>query len=261
VKKDAGAVLTGLYQLDQIMGGLFPGEMICIAARPGCCKSALSQAIAMNAAKEGKRVLVTSLEMSRIEVGQRILVAKSGVPNWRVRNSKLDKPDADALAAAAERLRGARVRFDDEPGLSMSRFAAKCRVLKRKEGLDLVVLDYLGLLRPDNVRLPRHEQVASMSRAIKILAQELQLPIIILNQLNRDADDANRHPRLSDIRESGAIEQDCDAVILLHRPSDERNDPDPIDLIVAKQRSGETGMLRLMFRGSTFRFESEIPKM
>lgn len=261
VKKDAGAVMTGLYQLDQMTGGLFPGEMITLAARPSVGKSALAQAIAINAARSGKSVLFVALEMTRIDVGQRLLVNESSIPNWRVRNSKLDQPDVNALTAAAERLRGAKVRFDDEPGLSMSRFAAKCRVLKRREGLDLVLLDYLGLLRPDNTRLPRHEQVSSMSRAIKMLAQELQLPIVVLSQLNRDADDSNRPPRLSDIRESGAVEQDSDCVLFLHRPSEDRADPEPLDLIMAKNRQGETGLLRLMYRGQFFRFEQDVPRM
>lgn len=260
-KKDAGAVTTGFFVLDSMTGGLFPGEMVVIAARPGVGKSALALAIALHAARQDKRVLYCTLEMSRVEVGQRAIVNRSQVANWRVRNAQLDQADVDALALAAEQLRGAKVRLDDEPGLSMARLAAKCRVLKRREGLDLLVTDYIQLLRPDNPRLPRHEQVSSMSRAMKQLSQELAIPVIVLSQLNRDADDSNRTPRLSDIRESGALEQDADTVVLLHRPFDERQEPEPIDLIVAKQRGGETGVIRVMYRGSRFEFTSDIPKV
>ena len=258
-KGDAGGVKTGFTILDMIMGGMHGGDLVCIAARPSVGKSALAQAIAMNVGKSGKKALIASLEMMRVELGQRIIVNESGVSNYMVRSAKLGPSEAARLGATIQRLRGVGVRFDDEPGLTVERLASKCRMLSRGEGLDLVVVDYLQLLVPDNRRAMRQEQVASMSRSLKRLAQELEIPIIVLSQLNRDSDQEHRPPRLSDIRESGAVEQDADTVILLHRPNAERDDPEPIDLIVAKQRHGETGTVRLNYHGSTFRFSTYCP--
>lgn len=252
-------VTTGLGGLDAMIGGFRGGELICLAARPSVGKSALAQAIATNAARAGRRVLFASLEMAAAEVGQRLLVAESGVPNYLVRHGRVGDREAADLVAASERLRPLPVLFDEDPGLSVARLAAKARAARRGGGLDLVVVDYLQLLKPENPRSPRHEQVGSMSRSLKLLAKELDAPVVALSQLTRAVDSEGRAPRLSDIRESGSVEQDCDVVILMHRPGEGRSDPELIELIVAKQRNGETGVVPLSYRGSRFRFEQPAP--
>ena len=262
-KPNAGAITTGFDMLDKMLTGLYPGELVCVAARQSTGKSALAQAIAIHAAKGGKKVLFASMEMSRVDIAQRALVNESSVPNWKVRSSKIDASDVDAIGLAANRLHSVGVRFDDEPGLTVTRFISKCRILKRKEGLDLAVADYIQLFRPENTRIPRNEQVAATSRALKQMAMELELPVIILSQLNRGSEQENRQPRLSDLSASDAIASDCDSVILLHRPTEDREHgkPEPIDVIVVKQRNGETGIVKLNYIGHLFRFQSDIPKL
>lgn len=252
-------VRTGVLPLDDMVGGFRGGELVCLAARPSVGKSALAQAFATHAARDGRRVLFCSLEMAAVEVGQRLLVAESGVSNYRVRHGEVGVSESADLTAAAARLRPLPVLFDEDPGLSVVRLAAKARAAARRTGLDLVVVDYLQLLKPENHRAPRYEQVGAMSRALKLLAKELDVPVIALSQLTRAVDNENREPRLSDIRESGSVEQDCDVVILMHRPSEMRSDPELIELIVAKQRNGETGKIPLQYRGSRFRFEQTAP--
>lgn len=259
-RSGGAGVPTGLDGLDALVGGFAGGELVCVAARPSVGKSALAQAIAANASRAGRRVLFASLEMAAVEVGQRFLVAESGVPNYLVRHGRLGGREAADLVAACERLRPLPVLFDEDPGLSVARLAAKARAARRRGGLDLVIVDYLQLMKPENPRAPRHEQVGAMSRGLKLLAKELDVPVVALSQLTRAVDSESRAPRLSDIRESGAVEQDCDVVILMHRPGETRSDPELVELIVAKQRNGETGTVPLTYHGSRFRFAQPEPQ-
>lgn len=256
---DTVAVKTGFFELDSMMGGLHAGELVCLAARPGVGKSVFAQQVSRVVASEGNRVLFVALEMEAVEVGQRLVVGESRVPNYRVKNGKISADDAIAIASSIDRLGKLPIRWDDEPGLTVKKISIKAKALAKREGLDFLVVDYLQLLLPDNPRLPRFEQVGQMSRGLKMLARELQIPILILAQLNRASEGEDRTPRLSDIRESGSVEQDCDAVLFLHRTGADRAEPEPIDCIVAKQRNGPTGTIPLAYHGSRFQFSSVIP--
>lgn len=263
-QQDAGALMSGFSQLDAMTAGFQGGELICIAARTSVGKTSMAQAFATNFAKAGKRGLFVTLEMSRLDIAQRFLVEQSNIQNWVIRSPQHVGNYAEDLGATAEKLAKFGIRIDDEAGLTVTRLASKARVLRRKGELDWLILDYLGLLVPENKKLMRHEQVSTMSRSLKMLAQELEVPIFMLCQLNRSADESNDPPRLSSLRESGSIEQDSSMVIMLHRPFDERpprDQAEAIDLIMAKNRQGETGTIRLSYMGSYFRFQGDIPKL
>jgi replicative DNA helicase len=202
------------------------------------------------------------LEQSRAELGERILCAAAGVNSDHVRKRVITPEQAEKLRDAKYRLRGWPVFIDDAAGQSYLRIAATARRLKMRYGVKAVFVDYLQLVDPEDRRAPRHEQVAAISRRLKLLAKDLQVCVVCLAQLNRNAEDRPGHvPRLSDLRESGSVEQDADVVLLLHRPdyydSDVRSGQ--VDVIVAKQRNGPTGVVTLFFRKENMRFESFTP--
>jgi len=258
---------TGFKKLDQMTSGLHPAEMFVIAARPSMGKTALAMNIAEHVAVEtGKAVGVFSLEMSTTQLVQRMLCSLARVNLENIRNGFPGKQDIPRIAAAAERLSNSKIYIDDTAGLSILELRAKARRMKDRFGIDLIVIDYLQLLKSTSRRAQENRQIeiAEISSGVKALAKELKVPIIVLAQLNREPEKREGgKPRLSDLRESGSIEQDADVVALLVRSAyyekDEEASEDRVgeaELIIAKQRNGPTGDIPLTFLSKFTRFES-----
>ncbi len=254
---------TGFFDLDDLTSGLQNSELIIIAARPSVGKTALAMNIAEHVAvDEGKAVLFVSLEQSRIELVERLLCSRARMDSHRLRSGRISSDDIRRLQQAADQMMGAPLFIDDTPGRNMLQITATARRLKRQHDLRLVVIDYLQLIEPDNLRDSRQEQIARISRRLKMLARDLQIPVIALSQLNRSLELREGHrPRLADLRESGSIEQDADVVLLLHRPElyDQEAEPGLAEVIVAKQRNGPTGTVKLSFLKQYTRFENYHP--
>ena len=235
---------TGFDDLDQKTGGLQGGQLIVIAARPAMGKTALICALTMNISANEKNVLVFSLEMSKLELANRLLSIKSGVSGYTMRLGETTLTEQDLNMEAASVISQRPIMIEDSATITVAGMAAKCRRQKRKYGLDLVIIDYLQLVQPEDRKTHREQQVAQMTRALKILAKELDVPVIVLAQLNREVEHRdNKRPHLSDLRESGAIEQDADMVWFVHRPSqyDPEDRPGEAEIIIAKQRNGPGG--------------------
>jgi replicative DNA helicase len=263
-------VATGFTDLDKMTSGLHAGEMIVIAARPSMGKTSLAMNVAEHVAIEQKLpVGVFSLEMTSESLVLRMLCSRSRVNLRNVRDGFLAERDFPKLTGAAGKLASAPLFIDDSSGLSILQLRAKARRMAQQHGIKLFVIDYLQLLHSTARRAEnRQQEIADISNGIKSLAKELEVPIIVLSQLNRELEkDKNRKPRLSDLRESGAIEQDADVVGLLYKPSSgddddsststgEEQDAVAVNLLIAKQRNGPTGDVNLTFLKSFTRFES-----
>ncbi|QDU37657.1 Replicative DNA helicase [Maioricimonas rarisocia] len=255
------ATPTGFPELDhRLNGGLRAGNLLVLAARPATGKTALACSLASQLAC-ATQVLFVSCEMTCTELLERLLAAESGLPLERIRTGRLDSSDEQRIAEAQERMAGRRLSIDDIPGQTVSRIAATARRYRRRHGLGLIVVDYLQILASKDKRANRESEVAAMSRGLKSLARELEIPVIALSQLNRAVEYREvKRPRLSDLRESGAIEQDADIVLLLHRAAmHEPGAPDDeAELIIAKNRNGTTGVVRLLWDGRTTRFRPVV---
>lgn len=252
------AVETGFLDLDKILCGLQDGEMILLAARPSQGKTALGLSIARHAVcKLGLPVLFVSLEQSRTELAERLLCAAASVDSHRLRKGTLTGEEMDALSSAAETLQGnGRLHIDDHACQGMTRIGANARRLKARHGIRLLVIDYLQLIEPEDKKTARHEQLETISRRLKHLARELNIPVVALAQLNREVEGRqSRRPQLSDLKGSGALEQDADVVLLLHKER-ECGTTDLIEVIIAKQRNGPTGMATLAFSKPYVRFDN-----
>ncbi|MBV9488966.1 MAG: replicative DNA helicase [Verrucomicrobia bacterium] len=260
---------TGFVDLDRMTNGLHPSEMIVIAARPSMGKTALAMNIAEHVALDlAKAVAVFSLEMSSQQLVQRLLCSRAKVNLQKVRTGFLSERDFPNLTTAAAKLAGAKLYIDDTPGLSILELRAKARRLKSTYNIELVVIDYLQLLRSTSRRAQDNRQleISEISSGVKSLAKELEIPIIVIAQLNRQPDARAKEggrPRLSDLRESGSIEQDADVVGLLVRPEYYETDDEgkqekagEAELIIAKQRNGPTGDIALVFLKEFTRFEN-----
>lgn len=243
---------TGFRQLDELTGGFQAGQMIVIAARPAIGKSTLGLDIARAAAiGASKTSVIFSLEMSREEITKRMLSAESGVKLNRLTKGPMGPNDWERLAHTAARVSKAPLFIDDSPNMSLMEIRAKCRRLKQQHNLGLVVVDYLQLMSSGRKVESRQQEVSEFSRALKLLAKEIEVPVIAISQLNRGPEQRQeKRPMLSDMRESGAIEQDADIVILLHRDDvyDRDNRPGEADFIVAKHRSGPTDTIAVAFK-------------
>ncbi|HWM23280.1 MAG TPA: replicative DNA helicase [Chthoniobacterales bacterium] len=259
-------ISTGFSELDRLTSGLHPGEMIVIAARPSMGKTALAMNIAEHVAINEKLPLaVFSLEMSSQQLIQRLLCSRARVNLQKVRDGFLSDRDFPSLTSAASKLAEARIFIDDSPGLSILELRAKARRLRAKEEIQLIVVDYLQLLRSTTRRAQDNRQleISEISAGLKGLAKELKIPIIVIAQLNRQPEArTGGKPRLSDLRESGSIEQDADLVGLLVRPEIYEEDEDAraekageAELIIAKQRNGPVGEIALTFLKEFTRFE------
>lgn len=243
----APALSTGWADLDLLMtGGLRPGNLIVVGARPGIGKSVVGCNIPLAAALRGHGALIASLEMTEAELTDRLLANLGTIELTRLIQHRLSERDWDAVETAANRLRALPLAVTDDPSLGLAQIRSHARDRARgSTGLDLLVVDYLGLIRPADTRVPRQEQVSAISRGLKLLAKELRIPILALHQLNRGPEQrSNRRPVLSDLRESGAIEQDADAVWLLHREDDDASRYE-IEINVAKNRQGRQGTVIL----------------
>jgi replicative DNA helicase len=251
---------TGFTDLDNITAGLQNSELVVIAARPSAGKTAFSLNLVRHIGVEmGLPVFFVSLEQSRIELAERLLCCQAKVDSHKLRVGRLGGEDMQRLIDAGNELSKSKIFIDDTPGQGMLRIAANARRLKLRHKIRAVVVDYLQLIEPDNRRDSRQEQVAQLSRRLKFLARELQVPVVALAQVNRGSEDRQDHkPRLSDLRESGAIEQDADTVMLLHRP--EMYEPGQhegtTEIIIAKQRNGPTGEITLTYLKQFMRFEN-----
>lgn len=256
----AMGVPTGFSDLDQKTNGFKPGQMIVIAARPGMGKSTLALDVARAAAvKNNIPTLFFSLEMGREEIATRLLAAESEIFMDRLQRGQLEPQQWTVLAHTQARVSDKPLFIDDSPNLTMVEIRAKCRVLKQSEaGLGLVVIDYLQLLSTGKRSESRQQEVSELSRSLKLLAKELDVPVIALSQLNRAAEQrADKKPQMSDLRESGAIEQDADKVILLHRnPQAAPGEPGygEAEFLLVKQRNGPTGEVSVAFQGQFSRF-------
>jgi replicative DNA helicase len=260
-----GGIPTGFDDFDLVVGGLHDSELIILAARPSMGKTALALNIAEHVAVNcSATTLMVSLEMSRIELADRLLCSRARVNGQALRNGTITTEDRRRLVEKSAELSAAPLFIDDTPSRNMSEIAAAARRLKRKDELRLIVIDYLQLIEPDNARDPRQEQVAKIARRLKGLARELKVPVLCLAQLNRQAEAGrDNKPRLSHLRESGAIEQDADVVMFIHREEYYRTDPEEkrelerdADLMVAKHRNGATPDLKMHWRREFMRFEN-----
>jgi len=254
---------TGFFDLDDLTSGLQPSELVIIAARPSVGKTALAMNIVEHlTVDQGLAVLFVSLEQSKLELAERLLCSRARIDSHRLRSGRIGSAEIVRLQQAADEMRAAPLFIDDTPGRNMLQITAEARRLKRQYDLQLVVVDYLQLIEPDNLRDSRQEQIARISRRLKMLARDLQVPVVALSQLNRSLEMREGHrPRLADLRESGSIEQDADVVMLLHRPElyDDDAEPGLAEVIVAKQRNGPTGTVRLSFLRQYTRFENYHP--
>jgi replicative DNA helicase len=263
-----GGIESGFADLDVMTGGLHGSELIILAARPSMGKTALALNIAEFVSMKAQQpTLFVSLEMSSIELADRLLCSIAEVNGQRLRNGTISNDDRRRLVEKAADLSQAPLFVDDTPSRTITEIAAAARRLKRKAGLGLVVIDYLQLIEPDNAKDPRQEQVAKIARRLKGLARELKVPVLCLAQLNRQAEATkDNRPRLSHLRESGAIEQDADVVMFIHREEVYASNEDEraqvagqAELILAKQRNGPTGDVKLIWRKDFTRFCTSAP--
>ena len=260
-----GGLETGFDDYDQLTGGLQKSELIILAARPSMGKTALAMNIAEHVTlKVRVPVLFISLEMSALELGDRLLCSVAEVNGHRLRNGTVTSEERRKLVQSAAEVSQAPLFIDDSPSRTLTEIAANARRLKRREGLGLVVIDYLQLIEPDNPRDPRQEQVAKIARRLKGLARELDTPVLCLAQLNRQVEATrDNKPQLSHLRESGAIEQDADVVMFVHREEYFQNNEEDreqyrgeADLLIRKQRNGPTGDVKLAWIHEFTRFRS-----
>jgi len=259
-------VLTGFVDLDEMTAGLHPNELIILAARPSMGKTALATNIADNAAiVQRKSTLLFSLEMSKEELAIRMLGARARIDGNKFKSCFLSQAERARLATASAELAGASIHIDDTPGRTVTEIAAVARRLKRKQGLDLIIIDYLTLIQADNESDPRQEQVAKIARRLKGVARELQVPVLCLAQLNRQTEATkDNRPRLSHLRDSGAIEQDADVVMFVHREEyyHKREDAEDkgligkAEILIAKQRNGPVGDVPLAWMSEFTRFDN-----
>ena len=266
-KGDTSGVGSHFTDLDQMTGGLHNSELIILAARPSMGKTALAMNIAENVAIKGSHAtLFVSLEMSRYELCQRMLCSQGRIDASKFRSGFLSGDDRKNLVKASAKLGQAPMFVDDSPARTVTEIGACARRLRRKHEIRLVVIDYLQLIQPDDPRDPRQEQVAKIARRLKHLARELEVPVLCLAQLNRqvEAGKEGHRPKLAHLRESGAIEQDADVVMFIHREeyyhtreeAQEMGIVGQAEIIIAKQRNGPTGEVKLAWFDKFTRFEN-----
>ena len=261
-----GGVETGFHDLDSLCGGLHNSELIILAARPSMGKTAFAMNIAEHVAIAIKQpVLFVSLEMASLELADRLLCSAAQVNGHRLRNGTISQEDRRRLVQKSAEISDSPLFIDDTPGRTLTEIAAVARRLKRKSGLSLIVIDYLQLIEPDNPRDPRQEQVAKIARRLKTMSRELDIPVLCLAQLNRQAEvSRDNRPRLNHLRESGAIEQDADVVMFVHREEyyqttdeDRERVKGQAEIIIAKQRNGPIGDIKLLWQHDFTRFVNQ----
>lgn len=267
---DSRGIMTGFRRFDNMTNGLHGGELIVLAARPGVGKSTMAMNIVENVAKQGKTVAVYSLEMSNQQLVERLLSSMSTVPLKFIKNGQLPNAESDIarLRVAQDIICSSMQLYgNDYANIRPSEISSQCRRLKAQHGLDLIVIDYIQLMNSDakDSNQGRQQEVAAITRALKLIAKELNVPVIALSQLKREAEIRNikgekggsSEPVLSDLRESGAIEQDADIVLFIHKEQDATTGSDKHSLIVAKHRNGELGTIPVSMIGAIVRFVDE----
>jgi replicative DNA helicase len=269
-RQEAG-VMTGYKDIDKMTFGLHNGQMVVLAARPSMGKTSLAMNIAENAAlpkkaEDARGILVFSLEMPSDQLAMRMLCGRAKVNMRRVRDRMIGKEQQRALSHASKELKVAPIWVDDSSSLNILQMRAKARRIKKQNPISLIVVDYLQLISGTDARVPREQQISEISRGIKAMAKELVVPVLVLSQLNRASEKENRQPRISDLRESGSIEQDADVVFLLAAKQNSEDNPTvpqaarERDLIIAKQRNGPTGSVSMTFIPEFTRFENYTPQ-
>jgi replicative DNA helicase len=256
---DMVGVPTGFIELDELTHGFHPGQLIIVAARPAVGKSTIALDFARHAAlKADKPTIFFSLEMGRAEIAMRLLSAESSIMLQSMRKGNIGDAEWARLAQVRGQINDAPLFIDDSPNLTLVEIRAKCRRLAQRVGLKMIVIDYIQLMTSGKKVESRQQEVSEFSRALKLLAKELQVPVIALSQLNRQAEQTkDKKPEISHLRESGSLEQDADVVILLHREGIGEKDHPRVgeaDIILAKQRSGPTGLVTVAFQGQYSRF-------
>ena len=263
---DMTGVTTGFTELDKITNGWQPSDLIIMAARPGMGKTAFTLSLAKNAASTGKGIAFFSLEMASVQLVQRLISMEAEINSSKLRNGQLQEYEWAKLHSAVEKLSQMPMFIDDTPGINIFDLRAKCRRLKQTNDISMIIIDYLQLMAgaPNDKRGNREQEISSISRALKGLAKELHVPVIALSQLSRAVETrgGEKRPQLSDLRESGAIEQDADIVTFIYRPGyygvDEKDMDTPADLteiIIAKHRNGGLGTVNLRFVPHFVKFE------
>lgn len=258
-KGETTGVASGFPELDSKTSGFQPGDMILIAARPSMGKTTFAINIAQYAAiREGKNVVVFSLEMSKEQLAYKILCAEANIDMLKLRTGELEDSDWERIAKASGPIAASKIFIDDTAGVSIMEMRSKCRRLKIEYGIDLIVIDYLQLMSGSKGSESRQQEVSEISRSIKALAKEMHCPVIALSQLSRAPEQRSDHrPMLSDLRESGSIEQDADLVMFLYRDeyyNKETEDKNVAECIIAKQRNGPVGTVKLAWLGQYSKF-------
>ncbi len=259
--EDVIGVPTGFNDLDRMLGGLNKSDLLILAARPGMGKTALQNAIALNAARRhGKRVAIFNLEMSGEQLVQRMIASETRIDSQRLRRGKLHEHEWPIFMEAIGRLSETKIFIDDTPALTPMQLRTKCRRLYAEHGLDLIVIDYLQLMQANFTNNNRVQEISEISRGLKTLARELDVPVLAAAQLSRAVEQRqDKHPQLSDLRDSGSIEQDADIVMFIYRDEyynpETTERPNIAELSIAKHRNGPTGTIDLFWHGklATFR--------
>ncbi len=259
---------TGYHKLDEKTSGLQPGDLVVIAGRPSMGKTALALNIAQNASMHtAVPVGIFSLEMSKEQLSLRMLSSEARIDSSKMRSGFLSESDLARINRAAGALYDLPIYIDDSPAISVLEVRAKARRMKMEKGLGLIIIDYLQLMRGRASAERRELEISEISRSLKALAKEINLPVVALSQLNRKVEDrSNKRPVLSDLRESGAIEQDADVIVFIYRDEVYNKDEDnpnrgTAEIDVAKQRNGPTGMVKLTFLEYCTRFEDQAPEV
>jgi len=254
-------VPTGFTDLDLLLAGMQPSDLLIVAGRPGIGKTSLLLSIARQVAKvHQKHIAVLTLETSREQLAQRLVAQEIGIETQRIRSGRLYADEWQSMTHAVDSLKNAHLFLDDTPAVTVQQMRSKCHRLHMENRLDLVVVDYLQLLSGGERFENRVQEVSYVTRQLKVMACELNVPVLAAAQLSRAVEQrADKRPVLSDLRESGSIEMDADVVMLLYRPEDPEIS-DQVEIIVAKHRNGPTGSVRLVFRKSMAMFENGICK-
>lgn len=255
---ELSGVTTGFTDMNSLLGGFQKSDLVLLAARPSMGKTALAVNLAVNAAKAGKKVAMFSLEMSKTQIGQRILAAFAQMNLSSLFKGELEGTDLVNLITASNELSNYNLHIDDTAAISLIELKAKLRRLKMEEGLDLVVIDYLQLMTTGERIENRVQEISQISRGLKAIAKELDVPVLALSQLSRALEQRpDKRPKLSDLRESGAIEQDADIVMFLYRDyvyNKETENPNLAEVIVSKHRNGPIGVVNLIWKDEYTRF-------
>jgi replicative DNA helicase len=254
-------VPTGFTDLDKLLSGMQPSDLLIIAGRPAQGKTSFLMSIAKHAAQVRKKhVAIFSMEMSNQQLVARLLSQETGISSQKMRTGKLSQNEWDLFAEATEKLSETRIFLDDTPAISPIQMRAKCRRIHMEFGLDLVIVDYLQLMQGDTRNENRVQEVSYVSRSLKVLARELNVPVLAAAQLSRAVEQrAVKRPQLSDLRESGSLEQDSDIVMFIYR--EDQDDPDSLrknvaEIMISKHRNGPTGSVELVFREDLAKFEN-----